>query len=150
MIREYSCGAVIFKRKGDEIRYLVIQHLDGHHGFPKGHMEPGETRLDTAKREIREEVGLEPTFVDGFSAKETYVLPNKQDVEKQVVYFLAESGNEPIRVQPEEVLNAHMLTFEEALEMLEHPQSREILAQANRYLQNGQKRESEKELWKRN
>ena len=50
---EYSCGAVVFTRIGGEPHYLLIRQNDqseGCHGFPKGHMEPGETEEQTALR----------------------------------------------------------------------------------------------------
>ena len=52
---EKSCGAVIF----DNDKVLVIQQVAGHWGFPKGHVEQGETELETAKREIKEETNLD-------------------------------------------------------------------------------------------
>ena len=61
-----SCGAVVFTHKDGEIHYVIIRAHNGEHGFPKGHMEPGETELETALREIAEEVGLKPAFVTGF------------------------------------------------------------------------------------
>ena len=58
---EYSCGAVVFTRIGGEPHYVLVRAKDqpmGCHGFPKGHMEAGETEEQTALREIYEEVGL--------------------------------------------------------------------------------------------
>lgn len=64
---EKSCGAVIWRNNDREREYLIILNKKGnalgHWGFPKGHVEAGEKELDTARREIREEVGLE---VDSF------------------------------------------------------------------------------------
>ncbi len=58
---EYFCGAVVFTRMDGEPHYLLVRAKDrpkGCHGFPKGHMEPGETEVQTALREIFEETGL--------------------------------------------------------------------------------------------
>lgn len=54
MKEEKSCGAVVVR---DNSALLIYQN-NGFWGFPKGHMESGESEVDTAIREIREEVGL--------------------------------------------------------------------------------------------
>ena len=51
---EKSCGAVIFE--GDKV--LVIQQVKGHWGFPKGHVEDGETEVETAIR-LLEQANME-------------------------------------------------------------------------------------------
>jgi len=39
---------------------LLVQEAGGSWGPPKGHMEAGESQLDTALRELREETGITP------------------------------------------------------------------------------------------
>ena len=137
MTWEKSCGAVVFTRERGELRYLIIQMLGGHHGFPKGHMESGETELETAIREIREEVGLTPRILDGFRETEAYLLPGKHNTGKQVVYFLAEFEDQPIRIQKEELRSAKLLRFHDALQVLEFEEAKRILTEANRFLCKG-------------
>ena len=70
-----SCGAVIFKLKDNRRLYLTVEYKSepGYWGLVKGHVEPGETELETARREIYEEVGLrELTFFDPFRAEHHY------------------------------------------------------------------------------
>ena len=45
MKHEKSCGAVVFTCIDGEIKYVLAQSLGGHFGFPKGHVEPGETEV---------------------------------------------------------------------------------------------------------
>lgn len=134
MNREKSCGAVVFTRRNGEILYVLAQMLGGHYGFPKGHMEPGETEEETALREIFEEVGLRPTLLPGFREIEEYLLPNKPDTQKQVVYFLAEYENQQIQHQKEELRGAYLMTVDEALEVLNFEEARNILRRAERFL----------------
>lgn len=134
MQTEKSCGAVVFTRAEKEIRYVIIRHTDGHCGFPKGHMEPGEDERTAALREIREEVGIRPTLIEGFRAEECYPLPNKPGVTKQVVYFLAEYSGQDIRIQPEEVTEAYLLPYDAALSALTFQEAKEILEKARRFL----------------
>ena len=97
-------------------------------------MEPGETRRQTALREIREEVGLIVDLVGGFRAEERYALPGKNGIMKQVVYFLAEFADQAPIPQPEEIARVYLLPFEEALRMLPFPEARRILTQADQFL----------------
>ena len=43
MEHEKSCGAVVFTRSRGDLRYVLIQQKKGLWGFPKGHVEAGET-----------------------------------------------------------------------------------------------------------
>ena len=58
MLYEKSCGFVVYKETDAGRQYLIIQVSHGEYGFPKGHMEAGETERETALREIREDVKL--------------------------------------------------------------------------------------------
>lgn len=131
---EKSCGAVVFTRDRGGIRYLLIHQTAGHWGFPKGHMEAGETEQETALREIFEETGLHVTLLDGFRTCTRYPLPRKPGVTKTVVYFLAEFADQKVHVQQTEVQNARLLPYAEAIKVLQHEDSRHILTQADNYL----------------
>ena len=86
MIFEKSCGAIVYRKFHGNTELLLIKHANGGHwSFPKGHVEPGETELETAAREIREETGIEviidPTF------REIVSYSPKKDTQKDVIYF---------------------------------------------------------------
>jgi len=134
MNHEYSCGAVVFTRAQDGIRYVIIQSLEGSYGFPKGHMEAGETEEETALREIREEVGLTPQLIPGFRVETQHLLPRKPDTMKHVLYFLAEYEDQAIRPQPEELLGASLMTFDEALAAFQYENNRRVLGEAREFL----------------
>ena len=131
---EKSCGGVVFTRQNGQIHYVIIRHLGGHWGFPKGHMEPGETEQQTALREIREEVGLGCTLLHDFRRQEQYPLPKKPGTVKQVVYFLAEYEAQILCPQPEEIAEASLLPYEQAIKTLSFPEARRILTEADRFL----------------
>ena len=52
-----AAGAVVFRRSERGIRLLLLRAYKNW-DFPKGLVEPGESELDAAKREVREETGL--------------------------------------------------------------------------------------------
>jgi len=132
---EKSCGAVLFTRLNGEIRYVLAQNLEGIYGFPKGHVEPGETEHQTALREIYEEVGIEnPTLLPGFRAVTEHPLPKKPDTIKQVVLFLAEYAGQEIRYQASELRSAPLVSFEEAMGMMQFENTRKVLENAHDFL----------------
>lgn len=131
---EKSCGAVVFTKVPKGIQYLLVQSLGGEFGFPKGHMEPGESEKQTALREIFEETGILPVIMDGFRAVSEYMLPNKNNVKKQVIFFLAEYENQIISYQREELIGAELFSYEEAQENLNHANNKQILKDAHQFL----------------
>lgn len=134
MNREKSCGAVVFTRTGGGIRYLIIRSKGGVHGFPKGHVERDETERETALREIREEVGLRVRLFDGFRTEVERPLPKKPGVIKTIVYFVAEYAGQEIRPQPTELSGAELLSYEEAMAVLEFDTAKRVLNEANAFL----------------
>lgn len=135
MEKEKSCGAVVFKRIDGIIKYVIIKQLEGFHGFPKGHVEANETEEETALREIYEEIGIKPTLIKGFRTVDEHINPKKNTI-KQIIYFLAEYDNQEIVYQKEELLEASLMTYEEAMNTFEYESSKKILTEANDYLNN--------------
>ena len=135
MKMEKSCGAIVFTRDSGEIRYVLVQQKEGFHGFPKGHMEEGETERETALREIHEELGLKPQLIEGFVTTDEHPIPGK-NVIKQMVYFLAEYSGQEIVIQEDELLAAPVVTYEEGMALFEYESSRRMLTEANDFLTN--------------
>ena len=132
MKQEKSCGAVIYTVQNGTRLYLVEQMQKGHVSLCKGHVERDETELQTAEREIREETGLEVEFVEGFRKTIAYSLST--DCMKTVVFFLAYAEHMDAREQEEEVRAIQWLPFEDAVEALTFDSTREILRQAEAFL----------------
>ena len=135
MKHEKSCGVIVFTRKNGEIKYVVIESINGFYGFPKGHVENSETEKQTALREVFEEVGLKPNLIDGFRETVEYYIPSI-DVQKQVVYFLGEFKNQEIVFQKEELSSAQLLSFDEANNKFTHENNKELLLKAHLFLTN--------------
>lgn len=51
-----SCGVLLF-REQPRLSFLLMEHTD-RWDLPKGHVDPGETELETALRELHEETGI--------------------------------------------------------------------------------------------
>ncbi len=113
---EKSCGAVIWRESDGRREYLLVQNkkpgAKGHWGFPKGHIEDGETEEETARREIFEETGLSVgDFTNDFRVVTRYSpAPN---VEKDVVYFLCKADGD-ITIQECEIADYKWLSYDDA------------------------------------
>jgi 8-oxo-dGTP pyrophosphatase MutT (NUDIX family) len=132
MVIEKSAGAVVFHRN-DQSEYLLL--LSNFWGFPKGHIETGESEEDAALREIREETGLDVNLIDGFRAVDEYWYQHKgQRVKKQAVFFLGEAKDRESKLSWEHEEIA-WLSYEAALQRLKYKNLREILTEAHGFLQ---------------
>lgn len=106
-----SCGAVIFRKTSEGFEYLCLfQRRSQTYSVPKGHMEAFETEEQTAKREIKEEIGISVDFVTNFKKTIHYdILGGKH---KTVVLFLAECTQQ-LKIDSREIENHLWLTPEE-------------------------------------
>lgn len=129
---EKSCGAIVFKQIQDEYRFLIIQHRGGHWGFPKGHVEKGETERQTAIREVYEETGLEIEIYDGF--RETIQYSPRSDIVKTVVFFLAQAITDEVQYILPEVVDHAWITSREATTRLGYENQQNLVTQAYNYL----------------
>ena len=119
-LKERSAGAVVFRRTDRGVRLLVLRAYRNW-DFPKGLVEPGESELDAARREVTEETGLaELDFPFGDTHCET--LPYA--LGKVARYYLAETDRQAIElpVSPELGRPEHhewrWVSFDEAEELL--------------------------------
>lgn len=133
---EKSCGAVVFTMAPEGTKYLLVRSLEGFWGFPKGHMELGETELETALREIKEETGLDVRLLDGFRTTDEHTLAREGHPEriKQIVYFLAAYDHQEFCPQETEISDIALMTFDEALAAFQFESSKRILTEADVFL----------------
>ena len=124
MKQEKSCGCIVL----DKRTVLLIKHNSGHWDFPKGHMEEGETEVETAIREVKEETGIVVDVRKKHRYSITY-MP-KSDVEKEVIFFLAKKKKGEETPQMEEVQKVEWVTWEEAFQRLTFESAKELLRKA--------------------
>lgn len=94
-----AAGGVVLRsaEHGREV-VLVGRTSDGSWVFPKGTPSPGETREDTALREVREETGLDVRIVRPLGDMEYWFAAGGERVHKLVSFFLMEAiGGDPSR-----------------------------------------------------
>lgn len=130
---EKSCGAVVYRENNGRLEFLIISHKsDGHWGFPKGHVEQGETEQDTALREVYEETGLNIKLLDGFISREQY--SPKKNVIKEVVFFISKANDDIVNIQLCEIKEYKWAAYEEAESLLAYESSIKTLNEACDFL----------------
>lgn len=107
---------------------------NGHWGFPKGHIEKGETEEQTAVREILEETGLGVTLLDGFRTKIEYQLT--ENSHKEVIFFIGVTLEEFVSVQYEEIEEFIWLKYCDIKEILTFENSKQALMEAKEFIIN--------------
>jgi 8-oxo-dGTP pyrophosphatase MutT (NUDIX family) len=128
---EKSAGAVVFFRSA-RIEYLLLH--SSYWGFPKGHIESGESERAAAMREVREETGLPVVLLDGFRQVDAYsFLRCGESVQKQSIYFLGEVPSRAAHISHEHD-DLAWLTFDDALARLGYEGGKEILRKADEFL----------------
>ena len=130
---ETSCGAIVYRNIQGGTRYLLIKNKrSAHWGFPKGHLEKGETKYDTARREVLEETGLHLKIHLGFEGLSKYKIKNT--IDKVVSIFVGTTEDTTTRIQEEEIDNYVWLPYRRALDKLKFENDRKILRQARKFL----------------
>ena len=134
LLREKSCGAVVFLKKEDKTLYLLLNYAAGHWDFVKGNVEPNENEKQTVVRELREETSItDAAFLEGFRESISYFYRRQGlTVHKEVVFYLMESKTEKVELSFEHV-GYIWLDYEHAMEKLTFKNSKDVLQKARNY-----------------
>ena len=120
MKTEVSAGGLIVRKQKGVWLVLLIKDMNNSWTFPKGKVEKGESRKDTAIREIREEVGLTRLHYTSPVSKIKYMYRRNGLIAKTVYYYLFEAfGREKIVCQKSEgIRDARFVTFDKAISII--------------------------------
>lgn len=133
--KDKSVGVILFYRFPRSIKFLILKHRKGHWSFAKGHGNRGETLIETAKRELREEAGIgNVKFLSKkILIKETYFFKNKnkERIKKSVGYFIACAVRKNVRIDKKEITNYKWCTIKAAQKVITFKESRNTLKKAN-------------------
>ena len=151
MPREKSAGAIIYRMENGAPYYLLLHYPPanegkrGQWGFAKGHVEAGETEIQTARREIAEETGLKDLkFIPGFKQIEKYFFRKNYGLEgearkkapwvfKLVVFFLSETITKDVKISHEHT-GFVWLPIAEAVKKTTFKNSKKLLEKANDFI----------------
>src|SRR3712207_1258129 len=89
---EVSAGGVVVR--GDDVIVIVPTRRSASGqkvlALPKGHVDPGETPLEAAQREVREEAGVEARLIEELGEVRYWYQRGGQKIAKLVTFFLFE------------------------------------------------------------
>lgn len=133
---ERSAGFVLYSMDEGVRKYLLLHHrYGGHWGFPKGHIEAGESEMTAALRETREETGIGDIrpVADFRKVSRYHFHRGARPVFKENVYFLASAAySKPVLSR--EHTQGEWLPYPEARERLTYDDVRHMLDEAEEFL----------------
>jgi 8-oxo-dGTP pyrophosphatase MutT (NUDIX family) len=113
------------RRAADGSRVLAL---------PKGHVDPGETPVEAAEREVREETGIVAEPVCELGESRYWYRRDGRTVGKSVAFFLFSYVEGDTADHDDEVEEVRWIGLEEARTALSHAAEREIVELALAHL----------------
>lgn len=114
---EKSCGAIVFTLEDGAVKYVLVQEKDGSWSFPNGRAKVFETEEGGAYRAVEEKLRMKVDLLSGFCEAEEHPVPDR-DTTERTVYFCAEFSDQEIVLKTDELLDAQLLSLDEARELL--------------------------------
>jgi ADP-ribose pyrophosphatase YjhB (NUDIX family) len=129
---EFSAGGVVVR--GDECVVIVPvkRSQDGRRvlSLPKGHLDGDETAEQAARREVREETGVEAELVAQLGEVAYFYQRKGRRIHKRVRFFLFRYVSGSTDDHDQEIEEARWMPVAEAAEKLTYPGEREMAARA--------------------
>ena len=135
---EHSAGAVVFYQGPKGPEFLLLRYERNKRvwwDYPKGKIEKGEKNIETMRREVKEETGLEKIkVIEGFKTWIKWFFRQEgKTIFKIVDFYLVESPTKNIKLSREHT-GYLWLPYEAALKRLTHKNAKMILEKARKFL----------------
>jgi len=137
MIDEFSAGGVVLRRMRGRQHVAVVRVRDQILALPKGHPDGDESAADAARREVREETGLETELLEKLGdVRYSYQRGGKR-IRKSVAFYLFRYRSGDVEDHDHEVEEALWLPLDEAAERLAYKGEREMVVAARSRVEEG-------------
>ena len=130
-----KAGAVILSKNNPDKIVIIYRKSEDDFSLPKGHLEAGETLEQCAIRETKEETGLD---IELLSTLSVVTYTNNSDGYVETTYYLARSLNDNA-VQPENGVDVHWMSLEEALQKISYKNLRQFLSDNKKLIESFKK-----------
>jgi 8-oxo-dGTP pyrophosphatase MutT (NUDIX family) len=137
MIREFSAGGVVVRQMQGRPYVAVVRVRDQILALPKGHPDGDESAAEAARREVREETGLEADCVERLGDVKYWYVRGGERVMKIVAFFLFRYRSGSIEDHDHEVEEALWIPLDEAPKRLAYKGEREMAETARSRLREG-------------
>ena len=134
METETSAGIVVYNEEEGERKYLILHYSEKHWDLPKGHIEPGETLKQTAKRETLEETGLTVEPQEGFEEIIVYNYTRNGNLMEKTVHFFTGKTKETKVIISHEHIGYEWLNYDDAIEKVTYKTAKNVLRKAHEFL----------------
>jgi 8-oxo-dGTP pyrophosphatase MutT (NUDIX family) len=119
VIREFSAGGVCVRRmRGRDYVAAVRVKRGTVLALPKGHIDPGESGAEAARREVREEAGVNGELVEKLGDVRYWYSRDGDRVMKVVAFFLFRYLSGSVADHDHEVDSAEWVPLEDAPRLL--------------------------------
>lgn len=102
--------------------------------LPKGHLEEGETPIDAAIREVREETGLVGEIVGELGVIDFWFQQERTTIHKTVHHFLIIAREGELTAQEGEVDEIAWVALDQVAKRLTHDDERQLITKAQSLL----------------
>lgn len=130
-----SIGLVVYVQHGTHIEYLLLHYPHGHWDFAKGKMEPNESEIETAIRELYEETGLAAEIDENFKQEISYYFTDKDGskAQKDVCFMIGYVEKRDVELSHEHI-GYDWLPFDKAYQQLTFDNAKNVLIKADEYI----------------
>jgi 8-oxo-dGTP pyrophosphatase MutT (NUDIX family) len=137
MIREFSAGGVVVRRMQGRPFVAVVRVRDEILALPKGHPDGEESAAEAARREVREETGLEAELVERLGDVKYWYVRDGERVMKIVAFFLFRYRSGSVENHDHEVEEALWIPLDDAPRRLAYKGEKEMAEAAISRLEEG-------------
>ena len=135
-VDEVSAGGLVIDLSGT--RGLLIGRLDVKDSsrerllwsLPKGHIEEGESPEEAAKREVKEETGIEGEIARSLGIIDFWFMAGGKRIHKTVHHFLFREKGGALAPQVTEVDEVAWFPLTEIIEHLAYPDEKKLIARS--------------------
>ena len=131
---DFAAGGIVLVDKKvllvkNRLRSEYKKHYNsGFWGFPKGHLEEGETPIKAAEREVFEETGFEVACVgEKPIAESRYTIEYGETIEKTVWFYEMRVISEFKKEPDHEIEEIALVSKKQALSLLTYEEDKKIL-----------------------